>query len=82
MSKTPYFGFCPQCEKETNQVHLIDEPEQIVLGDVTVTINSNYYHCEECGEDYDIPSDGYDPLALAYDEYERITGKKWKGIYR
>lgn len=82
MTKTPYFGFCPYCEKETNQVHVVGEIEDIIMGGVKIAIETDYFHCDECGEMYDNPRLDYDPLALAYAEFERITGKKWKGIYK
>lgn len=80
--RTTYFGFCPCCEKETNQVHITDETMVIDVGGIPISVPADYFVCAKCGEDYENPSDDYDPLAQAYAEYERITGKKWEGIYK
>ena len=79
MTRTTYFGFCPCCEKETEQIHITDEKEDINVGNVTVQVDADIFHCEVCGNDYDNQSSDYDPLAQAYAEYEKLTGKKWRG---
>ena len=76
-----YFGFCPCCEKETQQEHVIDEPTTFDIGGVTVTVPDEYYQCLACGDNYWTGA-CKDALELAYAEYEKITGKKWKGIYK
>ena len=79
--KEEYFGFCPNCEKETKQVHYIDEPINIEVGEVVVTVPDRYYHCLWCDEEYWTGGEAeeHDCMALAYAEYKRLTGKEWKG---
>jgi len=83
MTKTQMLSpqFCPCCEKDSWQVHYEKEPVLITLGEVVVTISADYWECLDCGGTYDNPRDDYDPLAIAYAEYERITGKKWESPY-
>lgn len=66
-------AFCPNCEKETKQV-LIDKVEEINIRGEVVPIHLEYYQCEECGEDFEIPRPGYDPVDAAYHEYRKIKG--------
>jgi len=80
--KEPHFGFCPYCEKNTLQAHVFDEKEDFEIGEIIVQFDADYFVCEECGGMYDNPRNDYDPLTQIYAEYERITGKKWKGIYK
>lgn len=66
-------AFCPNCEKETPQV-LIDRVEEINIRGEMMPIHMEYYQCEECGEDFEIPRPGYDPVDAAYREYRKIKG--------
>lgn len=63
-------------------MHVCDETMVIDVGGISISVSADYFVCEECGAEYENPSDDYDPLAQAYAEYEWITGKKWKGIYK
>lgn len=66
-------AFCPNCERETRQVP-VDRVEEINVRGQIVPIHLEYYQCEECGEDFEIPRSGYDPVDAAYREYRRIKG--------
>ncbi|NMB67181.1 MAG: DUF4065 domain-containing protein [Chloroflexi bacterium] len=66
-------AFCPNCERETKQVP-VDRVEEINVRGQIVPIHLEYYQCEECGEDFEIPRSGYDPVDAAYREYRRIKG--------
>lgn len=66
-------AFCPNCEKETEQ-KFIDKVEEIDIRGETIPIQMEYYHCEECGENFEIPRPDYDPLDAAYREYRNRKG--------
>ena len=61
-------AFCPNCEKETKQ-EFLDRIEEINIRNETIPIHMEYYQCEECGEDFEIPRPDYDPLDAAYREF-------------
>jgi putative zinc finger/helix-turn-helix YgiT family protein len=63
-------AFCPNCEKETEQ-EFIDKIENIDIRGEMIPVQMQYYHCKECGEDYEVPNPDYDPLNEAYQEYRR-----------
>ena len=67
------FAFCPNCEKETQQ-DFINKIEIFNIRGESIPIQVEYYHCQECGEDFDIPREGYDPLEQAYREYRQRKG--------
>ncbi len=66
-------AFCPNCEKETKQ-EFVDRVEEIDIRGEMIPIHLEYYHCEECGEDFEIPRLDYDPLDAAYREYRIRKG--------
>ena len=66
-------GFCPNCEKETEQ-QLIEKDENINIRGEIVPIRMEYHHCEECNMDFEIPRPDYDPLDMAFQEYRRRKG--------
>ena len=66
-------AFCPNCEKETKQ-EFVDKVEEIDIRGEMIPIHMEYYHCEECGEDFEIPRLDYDPLDAAYREYRIRKG--------
>ena len=66
-------GFCPDCEKETNQI-LINKKEEINVRGEMIAVDLEYHHCEECGEDFEVPRLDYDPLNSAYREYRQRKG--------
>jgi hypothetical protein len=64
MPKT-FKAFCPNCEAITKQ-KFIEAGGFILIGDKMIPVSLKYYLCLECGEDYEVPSANYDPLAEAY----------------
>ena len=58
-------AFCPNCEAITAQ-EFIQAEEYILVNNELISVHLRYYICLECGEDYEIPSIDYDPLADAY----------------
>lgn len=66
-------AFCPNCEKETWQI-FIDRVEQINIRGEMVPIHLEYFQCEACGEDFEIPRLENDPLDVAYREYRNRKG--------
>jgi putative zinc finger/helix-turn-helix YgiT family protein len=66
-------AFCPNCEKVTEQ-KFVDKLEEIVIRGEMIPVHMEYYHCEECGEDFEIPRPDYDPLDAAYREYRNRKG--------
>lgn len=66
-------AFCPNCEKETKQ-KFVDRVEEIDIRGEMIPIHLEYYYCEECGEDFEIPRFDYDPLDAAYREYRIRKG--------
>ncbi len=65
--------FCPNCEKEI-EIRFIRCKEEFEIRGETINVEVEYYQCEECGEDFEIPRPGYDPLDAAYREYRRRKG--------
>jgi putative zinc finger/helix-turn-helix YgiT family protein len=66
-------AFCPNCEKETEQHH-IDKVENMNIRGEVIPVQLEYVHCDECGEDFEIPRPDFDPLDAAYREYRRRKG--------
>ncbi|MCX6053488.1 MAG: DUF4065 domain-containing protein [Chloroflexi bacterium] len=66
-------ALCPNCEKETEQ-KFIDRVEEINIRGEMIPIHMEYFQCEECGEDFEIPRPDYDPLDTAYREYRNRKG--------
>ena len=65
--------FCPNCEKETRQ-EFIRKTEEIDIRGEKVPVELEYYFCEECREEYEIPRPDYDPLENAYREFRKRKG--------
>jgi putative zinc finger/helix-turn-helix YgiT family protein len=66
-------AFCPNCEKETEQ-KFVDKIEEINIRGEMIPIHMEFYQCEECGEDFEIPRPDYDPLDAAYREFRNRKG--------
>ena len=71
-------AFCPNCEKDTEQ-KFVDKVEEISIRGEMIPIHMEYYHCEECGEDFEIPRPDYDPLDAAYREYRNRNTRRIHG---
>jgi putative zinc finger/helix-turn-helix YgiT family protein len=66
-------GICPNCEKET-ELELIQKVEDIKVRDEVIKVEVRYYKCKNCGEEFEDPRSGEDPLDKAYREYRRRHG--------
>ena len=66
-------AICPNCEKETEQIK-VDATEEILIRGELIPVQMRYFHCIECGEDYEVPDPEYDPLEIAYREYRSRKG--------
>jgi len=64
---------CPFCGQDT-KIKIIKESEDMEIRDLHIPVERTYYHCEECGEEFEIHSDDYDPFDTAYREYRRRKG--------
>ena len=66
-------GICPNCEKETSLV-FVKEPEEMKIRGEIITVDNEYFVCEECGEEFEDPKSDYDPLESAYTKYRDLKG--------
>lgn len=65
--------FCPFCEQETN-IEEINETEELEIRDEVIPVDTKYYRCQNCGEEFEIATEDNDPYAEAYREYRRRKG--------
>ncbi len=63
-------GICPNCEKESD-LELIRTTENIEIRGEEIEVETEYYRCLNCGEEFEDPSSDDDPLDKAYREYRR-----------
>lgn len=70
-------GFCPGCESQT-ALGRVDADEGFDIGDEHIVIRVSYLVCQD-GHVFDNPKSDDDSLDMAYREYERRTGKVWRG---
>lgn len=63
-------GICPGCEKEHDLV-LASAVEIIEVRGEPIPVEVEFLTCTECGEEFDDPQSGRDPLDDAYREYRR-----------
>lgn len=66
-------AFCPNCEKETQQLFEKKAENVNVRGEL-IPVEFEYFHCDECNESYEIQRSDYDPLEAAYREYRERRG--------
>src|SRR4030066_632258 len=66
-------GFCPNCEKESSLI-LVRKTEEFNVRGVAIPVEVEYYQCQECGEEFEIPKSDYDPYEIAYREYRNRKG--------
>ena len=73
-------AFCPNCEKITNQ-EFIQDDDHFRVDDQDIIVHLKYYVCLECGEDYEVPSADYDPLAELYEKLGLKTYQDRKAFF-
>ena len=66
-------GKCPNCANDSS-LTLNRRVEDIVVRGEVIPVEVEYYHCEACGEEFEVSRPGYDPAAVAYVEYRRRKG--------
>lgn len=66
-------GICPSCENESSLV-LVRRPEELIIRGEIITVDVEYYKCEECGEEFEDPKSEYDPVEIAYTKYRELMG--------
>lgn len=65
--------FCPFCEQETTLSKVIETEDMIIRGEI-IPVERTFNRCENCGEEFELASNGYDPYDIAYREYRRRKG--------
>jgi putative zinc finger/helix-turn-helix YgiT family protein len=63
-------GICPNCEKET-ELEFIRSTESLEVRGEKIEVETRRYRCLDCGEEFEDPRSGDDPLDKAYKEYRR-----------
>jgi len=48
--------------------------EEMEIRGETIPVERTFFHCESCGEEFEIATEDYDPFAAAYREYRRRKG--------
>lgn len=71
--------FCYDCQGLDFQ--FIMDQEDVDLDGEVIPINVEYFKCIDCGCEMEASHPDYHPIADAYEEYERRTGKEWKGSH-
>lgn len=64
---------CPNCEKITS-LELIQRQDTINVRGESIEIEDQFFHCLECGEEFEDPKSTHDILALAYQKYRHMHG--------
>ena len=65
--------FCPFCEKETKINKIIETEDMDIRGEI-IPVERTFYRCGNCGEEFELASNDYDPFDTAYQEYRRRKG--------
>ena len=66
-------GICPNCEKET-ELEVVQNIEDIKVRGEVIKVEVKYYKCKNCGEEFEDPRSGEDPLDKAYRVYRQRHG--------
>ena len=66
-------GKCPNCANDTSLI-LGRRMENVEIRGEVIPVEFEIYHCDACGEEFEIDRPGYDPAAIAYEEYRRRKG--------
>ena len=64
---------CPICSQNTKIDQIKDVEEMEIRGEI-IPVKRIFYRCENCGEEFEIHNDDYDPFDAAYREYRRRKG--------
>jgi putative zinc finger/helix-turn-helix YgiT family protein len=66
-------GFCPNCEKESPLLIVRKAEDFNVRGEV-ISVEVEFYRCQECGEEFENSKTAIDPYEIAYREYRTRKG--------
>ncbi len=66
-------GFCPNCEKESTLL-LVQKAEEFNVRGEIISVETEYYQCQECGEEFENSKSAIDPYEIAYREYRARKG--------
>jgi putative zinc finger/helix-turn-helix YgiT family protein len=66
-------GFCPNCEKESPLTVVRHTEDFNVRGEI-IRVETEFYRCQECGEEFDNSKSAIDPYEVAYREYRSRKG--------
>jgi putative zinc finger/helix-turn-helix YgiT family protein len=78
---------CPSCEKVTD-LERVQRQEAINVRGELIEVEDQFFHCLECGEEFEDPKSMYDVFSLAYRKYRHMHGmlqpeeiRAWRGKY-
>src|SRR4030042_1910989 len=66
-------GFCPNCEADS-PLELVRKSEEFKIRGESIPVDVEYYHCQECGEEFENSKSSIDPYEIAYREYRLRIG--------
>ncbi len=66
-------GFCPNCEK-ISPLELVKRAEEFNVRGEVIVVEVEYYHCLECGDDFENSKTSIGPYNVAYREYRSRKG--------
>lgn len=66
-------GFCPNCEKESPLLIVRKAEDFNVRGEI-ISVEVEFYQCQECGEEFEDSKSAIDPYEIAYREYRTRKG--------
>ncbi len=66
-------GICPNCEKFT-ELECIEKREDIKVRGELIKIDTKFFKCKECEDEFEDQNSNDDPLEIAYKEYRRRHG--------
>ena len=61
-------NYCPFCNKNTKQ-DLVKEKEILDIKGDSIEVDSEYFKCKECNNEFEDQSSNYDPVFEAYEKY-------------
>lgn len=64
---------CPLCGQDA-KIQRISVTENMEIRGEIIPVERTIYHCENCGEEFEIHTDDYDPFDSAYREYRYRKG--------
>src|SRR4030065_2336465 len=66
-------GFCPNCEKESPLL-IVQKAEDFNVRGEIISVEVEFYQCQECGEEFEDSKSAVDPYEIAYREYRACKG--------